>query len=429
MQYLQASTTVRGVFLLLLATALLSLAGCGGGGGKGGGAAATISAISAGSSHTCAIVKDKAWCWGDNTEGQLGVGDDSVTDSNFPVAVVQTPADADAVPATDAVLLDSGVSAISAGRLHTCAIHNTADEGETEVLAAKCWGFGGNGRLGNGDTDNSPIPVQVTGLVSGVSAISAAVGSTANHTCAIHSGAAKCWGFGDNGRLGNGSATQSTTPVQVTDLGSGVTVISAGNAHTCAVHSGAAKCWGFGDNGRLGNDSATQSNTPVQVTDLGSGVTAISAGSAHTCAVHSGAAKCWGSGNDGRLGNGSETESTTPVQVTGLTSQVTAISAGSTHTCAVHGGAAKCWGGHNLGWLGDSGNTNSNIPVQVTGLTSQVTAISAGEFHACALHNDAAKCWGFNANGQLGVGELADGDDDDTEPDTTAFTPQTVSFE
>ena len=62
-------------------------------------------------------------------------------------------------------------------------------------------------------------------------------------------------------------------------------------------------------------------------------------------------------------------------------------------------------------------------------LDSDVTAISAGNAHTCAIHNGVAKCWGFNSNGQLGVGELADGDDADTEPDTTASTPQTVSFE
>ena len=143
MKYLQASTTVRGVFLLLLAVALLSLASCKGGGSKGGGGgnggggatALTVSAISARGNHTCAIVEGKAaWCWGRNNDGQLG--DNSITARNLPVAVVQTPA----TGTTPAVLLDSGVTSISTGLSHTCAIHNTADEDETEVLAAKCWG-------------------------------------------------------------------------------------------------------------------------------------------------------------------------------------------------------------------------------------------------------------------------------------------------
>ena len=449
MKYLQASTTVRGVFLLLLAIALLSLASCKGGGSKGGGGgnggggatALTVSAISAGGSHTCAIVEGKAaWCWGRNNDGQLG--DNSETARNTPVAVLQTPE----TGTTPAVLLNSGVTAISAGQLHTCAIHNTADEDETEVLAAKCWGRNSSGQLGNGssgDSNSSLLPVQVTDLDSGVSAISAGE----NHTCALHSGAAKCWGVNTNGQLGNGVNTGSNTPVDVvqtradnTDpdpdehtaavlLDSGVTVISAGSFHNCAIHSGAAKCWGSGNNGRLGNGSETPSNIAVQVTGLDMNVTAISAGGSHTCAIHGGEAKCWGLNGAGQLGNGVNTGSAIPMDVTGLDMDVTAISAGDQHTCAVHNGEAKCWGNNTNGRLGDGSETNRHTAVDVTGLDSDVTAISTGNQHTCAIHNDIAKCWGNNANGRLGVGELADGADDDDLPDTSAFTPQTLSFE
>ena len=426
MKYLQLSTTVRGAFVLLSSVALLSLAGCGGGGGgdDGGGATAlTASAISAGSAHTCAIVEGKAaYCWGDNFNGQLGVGDDSVTDSNLPVAVVQTPADTAA--STAAVLLDSGVAVISAGANHTCVIHNTAGEGETEVLAAKCWGRNANGQLGNDSTTESHIPVAVSTLDSGVSAISTGV----SHTCAIHSGAAKCWGFNSAGQLGDSSEAEKTTPMQVMGLTSQVTAISTGG-HTCAIHSGAAKCWGSNVNGKLGDGTTDNSNVPVAVVQtpadtatgtaavlLDSGVSAISVGGAHTCAVHSGTAKCWGLNNLGQLGNSTTTNSPTPVDVTGLTSQVTAISAGNTHTCAVHSGTAKCWGENDAGQLGSGSTTASNVPVQVTGLTSQVTAISAGEAHTCAIHNGVAKCWGLNGSGRLGAGDGA----------TSGFTPQTV---
>ena len=122
MKYLQASTTVRGAFVLLSSVALLSLASCGGGGGggKGGGGGSpdlpgfilpiASLAISAGTSTLVPLWRAKPWCWGNNSNGELGNPDSS---SNLPVAVVQTPADADA--GTDAVLLDSGLLASQQG--------------------------------------------------------------------------------------------------------------------------------------------------------------------------------------------------------------------------------------------------------------------------------------------------------------------------
>ena len=192
---------------MLSSVALLSLAGCGGGGGGGGGGDDSSGgngngvppiagdsvpsfilpiaslAISAGADHTCAIVAGKAWCWGSNTNDQLG--DDSVTKSKVPVAVVQTPVDG----ATAAVLLASELSVISAGIDHTCAIVDGA---------GKCWGDNDDGQLGNGSTADSSIPVDVMGLTSQVTGISIGL----RYSCAIHVGAAKCWGKNGNGQLG-----------------------------------------------------------------------------------------------------------------------------------------------------------------------------------------------------------------------------------
>jgi hypothetical protein len=248
----------------------------------------------------------------------------------------------------------------------------------------------------------------VSGLVSGVSALSANYDSSCVATA---SGAAKCWGVNGYSQLGDGTTTNRNWPVDVVGLSSGVSNVGTGAAFSCAIVNGGVKCWGSNAWGEIGDGTNTFRYTPVGVSGLTSGVAAISLGRIHTCALTStGGVLCWGSNQYGEIGDNTITSRSTPTGVSGLGSGVVMIASGDYHNCALLStGGVKCWGYNGYGQLGDNTTTDRHTPVSVSGLTSGVRAIAAGFYHTCAiLTNGQAKCWGYNANGQLGDGTGTD---------------------
>ena len=192
----------------------------------------------------------------------------------------------------------------------------------------------------------------------------------------MNTGAVNCWGYNSFGRLGNGTTTSSSVPVAVAAFTDGATAVSitAGVYHTCAVlNTGAVNCWGYNVDGQLGNNTTTDSSAPVAVaafTDGSATAVSITAGASHTCALlNTGAVNCWGYNSDGQLGNGTTTNSSVPVAVNAFTdgsATAVSITAGDFHTCAVlNTGAVNCWGNNGNGQLGNSTTDNSSVPAKV----------------------------------------------------------------
>jgi alpha-tubulin suppressor-like RCC1 family protein len=293
------------------------------------------------------------------------------------------------------------VTSVAAGDLHSCDL--------TVAGAVKCWGWNFYGQLGDGTTAERHTPDFVDGLTRGITAIA----TGGHHTCALTTGGrVKCWGWNRNGQLGDGTTTDRHTPMNVDGLTHDVAAITVGLLHTCAVTAAhAVKCWGYNGDGQLGDGTPLDRHTPVFVDGLTHGVAAVSAGWYHTCALtQAGGVKCWGNNAAGQLGDGTTTERHTPVFVDGLRRGVIAIAAGGYYTCALTGaGGVKCWGDNKYGQLGDGTTTERHTPDFVDGLTHRVSEIAAGPFSACAMTNAGrVKCWGYNGNGQLGDGTTTD---------------------
>ena len=101
----------------------------------------------------------------------------------FTVSLILTDGGTASATRQFTVAVPGAASAIAAGGVHTCAL--------TSAGGVKCWGNNTSGSWGTGRTRDSNVPVDVSGLASGVSAIAAG----GDHTCALTSaGAVKCWG-------------------------------------------------------------------------------------------------------------------------------------------------------------------------------------------------------------------------------------------
>jgi alpha-tubulin suppressor-like RCC1 family protein/tRNA A-37 threonylcarbamoyl transferase component Bud32 len=289
-----------------------------------------------GLAHSCALARGgAAWCWGENSHGQLGDRSETAREAPVRSATGHT------------------FRSIAAGAAHTCGVDLDG--------VAWCWGSDAHGQLGDGGVLDRPYPVPVAG---GQRFVRLDVGW--NFTCGLtESGRAMCWGDNSAGQLGDGTTTDRRRPVPVQG-NIEFAAITAGSAHTCGVtRDGAAYCWGRNASGELGDGSTSPRSTPVRVLG-GERFVSIAAGAVHTCAVTSGGdAWCWGRNTYGQLGNGDTSDSGEPVRVAGGHA-FAGIRAFGSHTCATTpSGEAFCWGYNSDGQLGDGTRTHRTRPVYV----------------------------------------------------------------
>lgn len=213
-----------------------------------------IETISTKMNESCAINRTgRAFCWGANPSGGVG---DGTTDERLVPVHVDTSARGFGV---------RNIAQVTNGTVHACALNR--------VGRAYCWGANGNGQLGAGIPINQnstvPVPVSTSAPGFGLRNIARIVAAPFG-TCALNvNGRAFCWGFNGDGQLGDGTTDFRTEPVAVAGLGPGVRDIAPGASHSCAIDAaGDVFCWGRNNRGQLGNGTTIHSLVPVKVAGL-----------------------------------------------------------------------------------------------------------------------------------------------------------------
>ncbi|HEX3595987.1 MAG TPA: hypothetical protein VHU80_12835 [Polyangiaceae bacterium] len=193
--------------------------------------------VSSGQGHVCGVrAPGMLYCWGRNTDGELGQGSGASIQLRTPTRVE------DAQDWTSVV----------AGQGHTCGLRGGR---------LYCFGNGADGQLGITPRANQSSPVQI-----GDGTDWRSVSTDTFHGCGIRgTGTLWCWGRNAEGQLGTGDVSDRDTPAQIGSE-SNWAEVSVGRFHTCARRSdGTAWCTGANDDGQLGTSDTDRRNVFTEV--------------------------------------------------------------------------------------------------------------------------------------------------------------------
>jgi len=318
------------------------------------------------------------WTWGNNSNG--GLGDNTIVSKSSPVQTVT---------------FGTNWKQVAGGGNSTAAIKTDG--------TLWMWGENTNGQLGDNSSTKRSSPVQTVAFGINWKQVSCGYPVTA----AIKTdGTLWCWGANGLGGLGDNTSTNRSSPVQTVAFGTNWKQVSCGGHSTAAIKTdGTLWCWGFNNNGQLGDNSSTNRASPVQTVAGGTNWNQVVSGLYGTIAIKTdGTLWCWGDNTNGQLGDNSSTKRSSPVQTVAFGTNWKQVFFYN-HCAAIKtDGSIWTWGRNSYGQLGDNTVTNRSSPVQTILYGQNWKQVSCGYHHTAAIKTDGTLwTWGNNQSyGRLG---------------------------
>ena len=266
-------------------------------------------------------------------------------------------------------------------------------------------GYNPYGGLGDNTVINRSNPVQT--VAGGINWKQVSSGFL--HMAAIKTdGTLWSWGVNDIGVLGDntgGLVAGRSSPVQTVAFGTNWKQVACGYWHTAAIKTdGTLWCWGYNNNGQLGDNTVTNRSSPVQTVTRGSNWKQVSCGYQTVAIKTDGTLWIWGRNDYGQLGDNTLTYRSSPVQTIAGGTNWKQVSCNRYCLAAIKtDGTLWAWGINFSGGLGDNTTIYRSSPVQTVAFGTNWKQVSSGYPTMAAIKTDGTLwCWGGNSNGQLG---------------------------
>jgi alpha-tubulin suppressor-like RCC1 family protein len=286
-------------------------------------------------------------------------------------------------------------------------------EGNIIFNTTYSWGYNVHGELGDGTTANKSNPVELK-IFEGEQIED--LGAGFYHSAIVtKTGKLYTWGYNNYGQLGDGTTTQRTTPTLIYSFKEDkAKIVSLGEYHSAMItESGKLYTWGFNGNGRLGDGTTTNRTTPTLIDKFnGEKVISVSLGHYHSAAItESGKLYTWGLNDKGQLGDGTTVEKHVPILIDNFGGEkVIAVSLGGWHSSAItESGKLYTWGRNDYGGaLGDGTTVNKSVPTLIDRFNGEkIKVVNLGFLHSSAItETGKLYTWGYNNAGQLGDGTI-----------------------